>query len=158
MKRCTRSGRGPCWSRFSPSSRAPVPQSRTMTVPSDARNSTHDVFPPNLAVWRPGAAMEPRVPQNLTYTVWVFSRLLCYVQPAQIRRSSQHYALQRLPPGCVKSPRRTEVGPSARESVCLETNRLRVRLQRIFLAARDRAFRLSHPASRLTVPVAVISK
>ena len=32
--------------RCNPSSRAPVPQSRMMTVPSEARTSTQDVLPP----------------------------------------------------------------------------------------------------------------
>src|SRR2546430_1349825 len=38
----------------SPSSRAPVPQSSTITVPSAARTSVHEVLPPKRAVLAPG--------------------------------------------------------------------------------------------------------
>src|ERR1051326_6320682 len=66
MKRCSRSG---CFSvrmRCSPSSRMPVPQSRTMSVPPGDRTSTQEVLPPYLAVRGPGDAIEPRVPQKRT--------------------------------------------------------------------------------------------
>src|SRR3990170_5178938 len=66
MNRWSRTGCGIVRTRWTPSARAPVPQSRTMTVPSDARTSTHEVLPPNTAVFAPGAAIDPRVPQNLT--------------------------------------------------------------------------------------------
>src|SRR5688572_4185766 len=49
-----------------PSSRAPVPQSRTITVPSSIRSSTQDVLPPYFAVFGPGVGIEPLVPQNRT--------------------------------------------------------------------------------------------
>src|SRR5213593_2922744 len=66
MKRCRRMGCGIVCARCSPSSRAPVPQSRMITVPSEARTSTQDVFPPYRAVFGPGAAIDPRVPQKRT--------------------------------------------------------------------------------------------
>src|SRR5690348_22052 len=50
----------------SPSTRAPVPQSRTTNVPLDERTSMHDVLPPYRTVPGPGVAIEPRVPQNVT--------------------------------------------------------------------------------------------
>jgi hypothetical protein len=31
------------------------------------RTSTHEVFPPYLAVARPGTGIDPRTPQNLTF-------------------------------------------------------------------------------------------
>src|SRR2546422_1174221 len=68
MKRCTRTGSSADFISLKPSSRTPVPQSRTINVPSEARTSTHDVLPPNRAVFGPGDAIDPRVPQNLTYT------------------------------------------------------------------------------------------
>ena len=46
-----------------PASRMPVPASSTTTVPSAARTSTHEVFPPYRAVRAPGLASEPRHPQ-----------------------------------------------------------------------------------------------
>jgi hypothetical protein len=49
---------------FWPNPWAPVPQSRTISVPSSPRTSTHDVLPPWRSVVRPGLAKEPRVPQN----------------------------------------------------------------------------------------------
>src|SRR2546428_11159526 len=66
MKRWTRRGWGADCRRGWPSSRAPVPQSRTMIVPSSVRTSTHAVLPPYLAVRSPGTAMDPRVPQKRT--------------------------------------------------------------------------------------------
>ena len=57
--------------RRSPSARAPVPQSRTSSVPPSVRTSTHDVFPPYRTVPGPGVGTDPRVPQNRirTFTV-----------------------------------------------------------------------------------------
>src|SRR5690349_7879077 len=49
-----------------PSRRTPVPQSSTIKVPLLARTSTQDVLPPKWFVPRPGVAIEPLVPQNLT--------------------------------------------------------------------------------------------
>src|SRR5499425_2188983 len=66
MNRCRRIGWGIVWARCRPSSRAPVPQSRMITVPSDARTSTQDVLHPKRAVFGPGAAIDPRVPQKRT--------------------------------------------------------------------------------------------
>src|SRR2546430_11227975 len=66
MKRCSRIGWGIVCARWSPSSRAPVPQSRMITVPSEARTSTQEVLPPKRAVLGPGAAIDPRVPQKRT--------------------------------------------------------------------------------------------
>jgi hypothetical protein len=36
-------------------------------VPEAERTSTHDVLPPKRTVDDPGFAMDPRVPQNLTF-------------------------------------------------------------------------------------------
>jgi hypothetical protein len=36
--------------------------------PSEGRISTQEVLPPYLVVWGPGAGMDPRVPQNRTFT------------------------------------------------------------------------------------------
>src|SRR3972149_2640550 len=68
MNRWIRSGWRPVRARWSPSSRAPVPQSSTISVPSAARTSMHDVLPPYRAVLDPGAAMDPRGPQKRTFT------------------------------------------------------------------------------------------
>src|SRR3990172_6075865 len=68
MNRWIRSGWRSVRARWSPSSRAPVPQSSTISVPSAARTSMHDVLPPYRAVLEPGAAMDPRVPQKRTFT------------------------------------------------------------------------------------------
>src|SRR6266446_10690851 len=66
MKRWRRMGCGIVWARCRLSSRAPVPQSRMITVPSEARTSTQEVLPPKRAVLGPGAAIDPRVPQKRT--------------------------------------------------------------------------------------------
>src|SRR5262245_3728962 len=66
MKRWRRIGCGIVWARRRRSSRAPEPQSRTITVASDALTSTQEVFPPYRAVFGPGAAIDPRVPQKRT--------------------------------------------------------------------------------------------
>src|SRR5262245_43806314 len=66
MNRFSRIGWGIVWARCRPSSRAPVPQSRMITVPSEALTSTQEVFPPYRAVFGPGAAIDPRVPQKRT--------------------------------------------------------------------------------------------
>src|SRR5437667_10598984 len=57
----------PLASKWRPSSRIPVPQSR-MNRSSPARISTQEVLPPNSAVDRPGTATEPRTPQKVTFT------------------------------------------------------------------------------------------
>src|SRR5213082_275844 len=58
------SQRGPADNSAWPNPWAPVPQSRTISVPSSPRTSTHDVLPPWRSVIRPGLAKDPRVPQN----------------------------------------------------------------------------------------------
>src|SRR6266496_4045223 len=58
------SQRGPVDNSAWPNPWAPVPQSRTISVPSSPRTSTHDVLPPWRNVTRPGLAKDPRVPQN----------------------------------------------------------------------------------------------
>ena len=55
---------GDCSTSARPSTRAPVPQSNTTSVPPAERSSTQDVLPPYRTVDGPGAAIEPRVPQN----------------------------------------------------------------------------------------------
>jgi hypothetical protein len=45
----------------------PVPASITTRLPVLLTTSTQAVLPPNFTVSGPGEAMEPRVPQNLTY-------------------------------------------------------------------------------------------
>src|SRR4029077_9166105 len=58
------SQRGPADNNAWPNPWAPLPQSRTISVPSSPRTSTHDVLPPWRSVIRPGLAKDPRVPQN----------------------------------------------------------------------------------------------
>jgi hypothetical protein len=58
------SQRGPEDNSAWPNPCAPVPQSRTISVPSSPRTSTHDVLPPWRSVIGPGLAKDPRVPQN----------------------------------------------------------------------------------------------
>src|SRR5215471_16594892 len=50
-----------------PSFRMPVPASMMIGGSPRGRISTHDVLPPYLLVARPGAGIEPRTPQNLTF-------------------------------------------------------------------------------------------
>ena len=50
-----------------PSPWAPVPQSSTTTVPASERTSTHDVLPPYRSVDGPALAIDPRVPQKVTF-------------------------------------------------------------------------------------------
>src|SRR6516162_8683792 len=63
IMRCP-SQRGPADNSAWPNPCAPVPQSRTISVSSSPRTSTHDVLPPWRSVVRPGLAKDPRVPQN----------------------------------------------------------------------------------------------
>src|SRR5204863_181550 len=58
MKRWSRIGGDSVRERCRPSSRAPVPQSRTITVPSEARTSTQEVLPPYAAVFGPGGGID----------------------------------------------------------------------------------------------------
>src|SRR5919108_745332 len=55
-------------SRVAPSGRIPVPESRIRRLPSSTRTSTHEVLPPIRTVSGPGAASEPREPQNRACT------------------------------------------------------------------------------------------
>src|SRR5262245_32458184 len=68
------SQRGPADNSAWPNSWAPLPQSRTISVPSSPRTSTHDVLPPCRSVIRPSLAKDPRVPQN-RISILVPSRL-----------------------------------------------------------------------------------
>ena len=57
-----------CWHKESPSSLIPVPASQIMRV-SPERISTHAEFPPTRAVLDPGVAIDPRTPQNVSFTL-----------------------------------------------------------------------------------------
>src|SRR5207248_5426996 len=59
-----------------PSIRIPVPQSRTIMVPSLVRISTHEVLPPYIAVRCPGVGIEPRVPQKRRCIIVLFYPVL----------------------------------------------------------------------------------
>src|SRR6516225_4544795 len=62
-----RTGLGYVCSRWSPSNRTPVPQSRITIVPLLVLTSTQDVLPPYRTVPGPGVAIDPRVPQNVIF-------------------------------------------------------------------------------------------
>src|SRR5919106_4158434 len=65
-----------------PSARMPVPESRTTRLSSWGRTSMHDVFPPYRTVSGPGAASDPREPQNLARTSGLLGSLPEHGQPA----------------------------------------------------------------------------
>src|SRR6266508_6173168 len=124
MKRCK--VMGPPLNSFiseSPSSRIPVPASKTrISLPH--RTSTHDVLPPYRVVRGPGVAMEPRVPQKRTIIEAGGDSLGSPSAPSGFRFSrsiplgffwlgspAAHLALPRAPPwrGTVESRRRRQV-------------------------------------------------
>ena len=64
IRRCPLVACLPDDARCSPSARAPVPQSSTISEPESVLTSTQEVFPPNRRVDAPGVASDPRVPQK----------------------------------------------------------------------------------------------
>src|SRR5262245_12596614 len=82
IMRCP-SQRGPADNSAWPNPWAPVPQSRTISVPSSPRTSTHDVLPPWRSVIRPGLAKDPRVPQNRTSILYPRARKGCCTEDGE---------------------------------------------------------------------------
>src|SRR5262249_1779041 len=91
------SQRGPADNSSWPNPWAPVPQSRTISVPSSPRTSTHDVLPPWRSVSRPGLAKDPRVPQNR----------ISILVPSHLRDAAPRTPVPALPQQLVSGNERT---------------------------------------------------
>src|SRR4029453_3856391 len=93
-------GLGVCAMSSAPSGRAPVPQSNMKQAPPLVVTPTHEVLPPKRTVPGPGAAIDPRVPQNRTRIPLQCQLFILHVETVEV-------------PGELRGPRANLLGLTA---------------------------------------------